>query len=472
MVGSGDEWPHDEDARSHHSVTRTIETEQVDHGRSAHSEPLDEATPPGLSLDCDKFVERGVLGHGGSGVVIRAFDKTLLRDVAIKILNPDFSPDSDELTRFAEEARIAGQLEHPNIVPVYEFGLDRCFRRFLCMKLVEGETLEAALKGAGEERLCPERLANFLQVLVKMCDAVSFAHSRGVIHRDLKPTNVMISDFGQVYVLDWGIAILLTRSSQHVGQRVRLGTEGQGATRRGPEPLLGTTCYMAPEQLQGRADMLDERTDVFALGGTLYQILTGRPPLDRRLISALRGRSGDLPTITPPDQVLERGALPSELCAIAMRALAYEPSERYASVQDFQRAIENFQRGAWATPRVTFPAGSVIVTDGEPGDEAYVVLEGRCAAYRVDGGEEVELRVMGPGEVFGETAVFSNRPRTASVKAVTDVVLLSVTRETLSNAVGLHSWMGAFVRALADRFRETDARLRVLESRNAGSARG
>jgi len=158
------------------------------------------------------------------------------------------------------------------------------------------------------------------------------------------------------------------------------------------------------------------------------------------------------------------GALvPAELSRIALRALAVDPADRYASVADLQRDVEAFQRGSWELPRTVLPAGSTIVSEGEPGNAAYVIVEGRCMAYRVEQGVEITLRIMGPGDVFGETAVFSDKPRTASVKAVTDVVLLVVTREVLSNAVGLRSWVGSFVKALADRFREVDERLRASE---------
>jgi serine/threonine-protein kinase len=155
--------------------------------------------------------------------------------------------------------------------------------------------------------------------------------------------------------------------------------------------------------------------------------------------------------------------VPAELSRIAMRALAYEPKDRYPSVVDLQRDVEHFQRGAWHLPRRTVPAGTVIIEEGAPGDAAYVVQQGTCAAYRVDAGAETVLRSMGPGEVFGETAIFTDKPRTASVKAVTDVELLVVTPDVLARAVGLNSWMGTFVKALAERFREVDEKLRVLE---------
>jgi serine/threonine-protein kinase len=298
-----------------------------------------------------------------------------------------------------------------------------------------------------------------LEVFVKVCDAVSFAHSRGVLHRDLKPTNIMVSDFGQVYVLDWGIA-RLRRGSPQVGPPVRVRAGLAEPTEIDPPgSLIGTTCYMAPEQLQGRHEQLDERTDGFALGATLYQILTGRPPLTADIARAFWMRK-DPPAIALPATLAPPAAVPQELSRIAMRALSYEPSARYASVAELKGDVEAFQRGAWDVPRVSIAAGAIIVREGETGDAAYVILEGRCVAYQVEAGKEITLRVMGPGDVFGETAVFTEKPRTASVRAATDVVLLMVTGEILLKTLGLNSWMGAFVKALADRFREADQKLR------------
>jgi serine/threonine-protein kinase len=419
----------------------------------------------GRPFETDRYTGIEEIGRGGSSVVIRAFDKEILRDVAIKILDSSATRDGFEVDRFAEEARITGQLEHPNIVPIYELSVDPCGRRFLSMKLIEGVTLDETLQRLGDERLDPIHLAELLQVFVKVCDAVSFAHSRGVLHRDLKPKNVMISDFGQVYVCDWGIARL--QGHVVVEHPVRVGVDdGVPSEPDPPGVLIGTACYMGPEQLLGQHDSLDERSDVFALGATLYQILTQRPPLTTDVVRAIRLGKPTTP-VTAPDRLVPGGRVPPELSRIAMRAIAFDPKDRYPSVAELKRDIEAFQRGAWDLPRIRLPARSIIVQEGEAGDAAYVVLEGQCVAFRTDDGEEIELRTMGPGDVFGEMAVFSRKPRSASVRAATDVRLLVVTGEVLSKALGLNSWTGAFVKALADRFREADQRLRALDRSGA-----
>ncbi len=409
-----------------------------------------------------KFEEIGPLGVGGSSVVVRAVDRELLREVAVKILSAEFAEGSPEAERFIEEACITGQLEHPNIVPVYEVGIRPSGQRFLCLRLLEGQTLEATLADFGERRLHPENLANLLTAFVKVCDAVAFAHSRGVVHRDIKPLNIMLSDFGQVYVLDWGIARLLMRR-HGAAPSVRVSThEGSFRLSDPVGVLIGTPSYMPPEQILGEHDKVDERTDVFALGATLYQILAGVPPMSPEGIRAIWMRRPPAP-IAPPDALAAN--VPAELARIAMRALKLDPAERYASVSDLKADVERFQRGAWHLPRRDFAAGSIIVAEGDAGREAFVIEQGECVAYRDEDGREITLRVMGPGEVFGETAIFTDKPRTASVKARTDVTVLVVTGDVLARAVGLNSWMGAFVKALADRFREADERLRVVERR-------
>jgi eukaryotic-like serine/threonine-protein kinase len=435
-----------------------VSSELASQARTIDSQvsPLLGAAPPGDSVPPEslsaifagtpRFAPRELIGEGGMGAVLRAFDKDLQRDVAVKVLTAN-SDSGAEIERFVGEARITGQLEHPFIVPVYEFGIDERGARFLCMKLVQGETLEDTLTLAGDERLKPDRLADLLQIFVKVCDAVAFAHSRGVIHRDLKPSNVMIGEFGQVYVMDWGLARALNDASEPLDL---------------PGAVVGTPSYMAPEQLAGKHDELDERTDVFMLGAILFEILTAqapRPPGSVRavLLGETRAR------IPHPDEVVPGGRVPAELSRIALKAMADDPRARHASVNELKLEIERFQRGAWHLPQQTFAAGALIVAQGEPGETAYIIAEGRCTVFREEGGREFALRELGPGEVFGETAVFSNKPRTAGVRALTDVTVLTVTTEVLSNALGLNFWMGGFVRALAERFREIDERLRGYE---------
>jgi len=152
--------------------------------------------------------------------------------------------------------------------------------------------------------------------------------------------------------------------------------------------------------------------------------------------------------------------------------MAPDPADRYPTVSDLRRDLERFLRGAWHLPTRTFPAGADVVTEGEEGDAAYLLVDGRCTVHKRAAGDEVELRRLGPGDVFGETAIFSAAPRTATVRALDDVTVTVVDRESLATGVGLDSWGGRFVRALADRFREVDDRLRRLEAASREGGKG
>lgn len=391
-----------------------------------------------------RFVTRGELGRGGMGVVLRAFDPRLLRDVAMKRLDPPVNDDAAR--RFVQEAQITGQLEHSSVVPVHELGIDADGALYLNMKLVNGATLHD-LRQAEPARLEPRRLAELLEVLLRLCDAVAFAHSRGVVHRDLKPSNVMVGEFGQVYLMDWGIARVVGDgpAAVQVGEPVR-----DGAAH-----VIGTASFMAPEQAQGRNDDIDERTDVFGLGALLYFVLSGHGPYtDGPTLIMLHRAADGLIEPLDPDAL----GLPRALIRIAMRAMAFRPGDRYPSAIELRRELEDFLHGTWNLREVRVPAGTVFLREGDPGESAYLVKAGRCRVFTGAGG--ATLRELGPGEVFGEAAVFARGPRSASIEALTEVVLLEVDRESLERGLGLNGWMGAFVTALADRFLEIERRRR------------
>lgn len=433
------------------------------------------ALQPGFFTPEKRLETLALLGRGGFGAVHAARDRLLLRSVATKVLERVGVSRPRAALRFVEEAQITAQLDHPNIVPVHDLGVDAEGRYYFTMKQVQGMTLTALLCANDRSR---GALRSLIEILIKVCDAVSFAHARGVIHRDLKPDNIMVGSFGQVYVMDWGIARLLAGSRPSEGGAAGGGeavqvTRGAGVVGDDEGAIVGTIGYMAPEQARGRLDLIDQRTDVFALGGTLYHILCGQAPhggrdTDERIDAALQSR------IPPPDQVQPRRDIPPGLARIAMKALAADPAQRHQSAQELKADLEGFLRaGAWFATR-SFAAGQLIVREGEAGDEAFIVTEGLCEVFRREGSQDVTLRRLGPGEVFGETAVFASQPRTASVRATTAATVIVVTRESLEQELGMDGWMASFVTALATRFGELDAlqarTRRELEAARVGSA--
>jgi serine/threonine protein kinase len=274
------------------------------------------------------------LGRGSTGRVLRVMDKHIGRDVALKELLPELVDSAGRRSaelRFVREARISGQLEHPNIITVYDMGRRPDGQLYYTMKLVRGRTLQTALRDARDRE---ERLA-LLGHVTGLCQAIAYAHSEGVIHRDIKPENVMIGEFGETVVLDWGGA-RVTASSRN--SALLTSIPPQSERRR----WIGTPLYMSPEQAAGREANIDERSDVWALGVVLYQVLAGTLPFDGATFSELskKIRNADFPPIHSVEPNIDVA-----LTAIASRALASAPEDRYSSAREMARDLEAFRAG-------------------------------------------------------------------------------------------------------------------------------
>ncbi len=318
--------------------------------------------PEGLLRE-KKYEIGAVVAEGGMGKILNARDAFIRRNVAMKVMLKDKT--TDHAARFYQEAQITGQLEHPGIVPIYELGVDEQEELFYTMKFVRGITLRRILQLLSEgdrETLTKFPLAALLTAFQKVCDAIAFAHSRQVIHRDLKPDNIMLGDFGEVLVMDWGLAKVIgvaenlrsspvPASARHL-PAINSGASGEGASMTLHGAIMGTPQYMSPEQARGEIESLDGRSDIYALGAILYQILTLQPAVKGGTVRAMleqvrRGR------ITPPAALvgtaprphLPGGRVPESLGAVCMQALAPTAAARYARVEELQREIEAYQNG-------------------------------------------------------------------------------------------------------------------------------
>ena len=392
------------------------------------------------------------VGAGGMGAVHCVRDKNLLREVAIKVLSPTLATDPKYVRRFLAEAQIQAQLDHPNIAPVHDLTLDHEETNYFTMRLVRGRTLADWIMAAHQSSTTSESTHEMLGAFLKVCDAVAFAHSRGVLHLDIKPENIIMEDFGTVYLMDWGLSRLSVHASEQ-SDAVVLSDEAACGVVSG---VVGSPSYMSPEQAMGGGSLVSERTDVFGLGAVLYSILAGRPLYLADSIDDVleQARGGQIPPL--PDAVLGLPLL-ERIHQIARKALAFDPRDRYQSVLELKREVEAFLQGGIAFPIESFAAGEHIVTEGEAGDTAFVIVRGSCVAYRERGGKRGAVRHLGLGSVFGEETVFRPGRRDATVEAMTDVSVRLVTRKMINEGLGRDSWFGAFVAALADRFVQTEA---------------
>ncbi len=284
------------------------------------------------------------IARGGMGVVLRARDPDLQRILAVKVLKEEHRGNADLGRRFRVEAQLTGLLQHPGIPPVHEVGALDDGRPFFAMKLIEGLTLAEVL-----ERRSAADLPVLVAVFKQVCQTLAYAHSKGVIHRDLKPSNVMVGAFGDVQVMDWGLAKVLgdprpapRKNSEHPSLIAPMPAAAAGLTSQ-PGAVLGTPAYMAPEQARGEVDRVDERADVFGLGAMLCEVLTGQPPYTGSTVPVLyRAMLGDL------DQAVERldgcGADP-ELVGLARACLAAEPEDRLPHGGAVAEAVSAYLNG-------------------------------------------------------------------------------------------------------------------------------
>ncbi|MCA9523619.1 MAG: SUMF1/EgtB/PvdO family nonheme iron enzyme [Myxococcales bacterium] len=290
------------------------------------------------------------IAQGGMGRILRVKDHAVGREIALKVLAVDPEKEPVVLHRFLQEARITGMLEHPNIVPVHHVGVTASGEHFFTMKFVQGESLGEITaflrKGLlrARERYSRMRLLN---ILSSVCMAIHYAHSKAVIHRDLKPHNIMVGEFGEVLVMDWGLAKELSEQEEERGdEHARIialdEVDDPFATQSGV--IFGTPAYMAPEQAIGRADTIDRATDIFSLGAILYEMLTFHPPfpgrLDRQNLHHIVHDDPPAPSTRAP-----MNQIPAELEAICQKAMAKTKEGRYATAADLASAIEAYLEG-------------------------------------------------------------------------------------------------------------------------------
>ncbi|MFY9554119.1 MAG: serine/threonine-protein kinase [Blastocatellia bacterium] len=292
------------------------------------------------------------VASGGMGTVYLAQDADLGRKVAVKVMN--VSDASGALAkRMMREARIVALLEHPSIVPIHDVGTLSDGRVFYAMKLVQGSRLDEYAEGA-------ESPSDRLRIFQKVCEAVAFAHAHGVIHRDLKPENIMVGPFGEVLVMDWGVAKVLGESrGDTIAESIRDAGElraiddadlittlpvpsngGTGDTSGGT--IIGTPAYMAPEQAMGKTDLVDQRSDVYALGVVLYFLLTSRVPFESAGPTDVRGTETRKRALRPR-QI--NPSIPRPIEAVCLKAMSEMREDRYSSAEEIANDVITFLDG-------------------------------------------------------------------------------------------------------------------------------
>ncbi len=304
------------------------------------------AEPVSPQQRCGNYVLKRFFAKGGMGEVWLAEDPAIGRSVALKRM---LGKSSDQQLRFRVEAQITGQLEHPGIVPVHQLGTNAEGEPYYVMKFVQGRTLQKVVEEFHARKLTGGALEveqlRLLQMFLALCQTVAYAHSRGVLHRDLKPENVMLGPFGETILLDWGIAKVLGhndpagRDESSPSARLR---ESIPDTETHDGAIMGTPTYMAPEVAAGLNEEVDERSDIYLLGATLYQILSGYPPRSAKTMREILKKAKE----EPPKSVRSiRPLVPKALDAICLKAMAHAKADRYQTATELADDIQRFVAG-------------------------------------------------------------------------------------------------------------------------------
>jgi serine/threonine protein kinase/tetratricopeptide (TPR) repeat protein len=359
--------------------------------------------------------------RGGLGAVFVALDTELHREVAMKQILDQHADDPTNRARFVLEAEITGGLEHPGIVPVYGLGTYDGGRPYYAMRFIKGDSLkEAADRFHADEALKrdPGRRALELRKLLRrftdVCDAIGYAHARGVLHRDIKPGNIIVGKYGETLVVDWGLAKATGRPDPGAdpGERTLIPSSASGSAETLPGSALGTPAYMSPEQAERDIEHLGPRSDVYSLGATLYYLLTGRPPVEGEIGDILRAvHRGD---VRPPREC--DATIDAALEAVCLKAMAHRPTDRYASPRALSEDIERWMAdepvSAWREPlgrrarrwanrnRTAMATAAVALVAGVVGLSAVLVVQ--------NGAKAEVIRALGRERVANQSLAAAN----------------------------------------------------------------
>ena len=394
------------------------------------------------------------LGEGGVGKVDCYFDRHLNRVTAMKTLRKAARNKLRSLRSVIREARLISYLDHPGIVSVYDAFVNDNDDFTYTMKLIQGEVLEDLLYRDLDDDLS---LTEYIEIFIKLCETMAYVHDKGVLHLDLKPSNIMLGHYGELLIVDWGNARLFDKTPYHTYLSTYKNAQKLEDLEEKEQFISGTPKYMSPEQTTSRRDQLRPTSDIFSVGVFFYELLSKKPPFPAE---DLEGQLDQLHNFDPPSLHTTRPTIPKSLSNICAKMLEKSPADRYQSFHEVIKDIRKYLNSGQNFETKRYQRGEVIFKEGDPGGYALMVLSGYVEITAESDGERKFLANLGEGEVIGELSVFTNQPRTATAKALTPITVKILTQETIEQELDkLSPWIGRMITTLSNRFNKLNRRL-------------
>lgn len=383
----------------------------------------------------------GSVGKGRTADILSCFDKSLNRIVALKQLRPEFAADEKKVAGFLNETRLASFLDHPCVVTVYDTFSSENKTACYTMKLVSGNSLRYELSKKTRGQL--------LAIFTKLCEALAYVHDKGVVHLDLNPENIMIGQYGEVMIADWGNARIYDKKPYM--DYLKLVRDAPPPPDIGNDiPVPAIAWYMSPEQSAANPDAIAPTSDIFSMGVILYEMMAGKVPFYapdiKQLVDQIqRGTPRLLHEICPE--------IPRMLSLICAKMLEKDPFQRYHSFHEVLRHLDQFQNSGQAFSTQKLNPGDIFIQEGDHGDYAFMVTAGSVEVSRTVDGVKKVLSVLGPGEIVGELAIFSNEPRSATIMALEPTTIRIMDRPSVEQEMQkLSPWVQQMISALSKRF--------------------
>ncbi|MGD9201622.1 MAG: protein kinase [Chitinispirillia bacterium] len=393
------------------------------------------------------------IGEGGIGKVSLFFDKLLNRIVAVKGLKEENQHNKNLIQAFISEIKLISYLDHPGIVPIFDAFLSREKNINYSMKPIEGKRLSDLLQSKpAYEKVSETSINKYLEIFKKLSETLSYVHDKGVIHLDIKPDNILVGHYGEVILMDWGSARLYDPTPYYEFFKNRLRNTKMARIDKEPENMIiGTPNYMSPEQTKNDRESLTPSSDIFSAGIVFYQMMTGLHPFpeihDTSVVMAQVRNLDPIPICKINNDI------PMRLSVICDKMLKKDAMFRYHSFKEIIDDIDEFCNSGQGFSTMNYQPGAIIFNEGDQGDYSFKILSGKVQVYKTIDKKRKVLAELGKGEIVGELAVFSNQPRTATIKVLEPTTIRIMDKESVDREIEkLSPWVGKMIFSLSERF--------------------